>query len=112
MRGAKMTFVDACNSVQKALVLACLDSEDHVETTQADVEAALTLKRSEVIAAIMCHQKTRQPHFCDVSDDFISKIAYLCPQLQVLNVGGCTKVTDASIMEIAKSCFRLAVLGR
>lgn len=42
-----------------------------------------------------------------LDDEFIKKVAYACPHLQVLGVSHCSGITEEGIVEIMKNCFKL-----
>ncbi|KAL5824049.1 hypothetical protein ACOSQ4_021949 [Xanthoceras sorbifolium] len=47
----------------------------------------------------------------NLSDEFMKKVAFLCPNLQLLNVSFCRMITEEGIGEILKSCGEIQGLS-
>ncbi|KAH7572593.1 hypothetical protein JRO89_XS04G0278900 [Xanthoceras sorbifolium] len=74
-------------------------SEISMETTNLGVEESTT--------ELVINPRIKSLHLARnqyLSDEFMKKVALICPNLQLLDVSGCKIITEEGIGEILKSC--------
>ncbi|KAL5759046.1 hypothetical protein ACOSP7_021657 [Xanthoceras sorbifolium] len=88
------------NSTFFTLIRECpVLSEIRMETTNLGVEESTT--------ELVINPRIKSLHLArngNLSDEFMKKVAFLCPNLQLLDVSFCTMITEEGIGEILKRC--------
>ncbi|KAK3188601.1 hypothetical protein Dsin_028162 [Dipteronia sinensis] len=74
-------------------------SEIRMETTNLGVE--------EFTTELAINPRVKSLHLArngNLSDEFLKKVAFLCPNLQLLDVSSCATISEEGIGEVLKSC--------